>query len=200
MRVWLVGLLALLLAACGGSNPHVSYLGAEDTVLAFGDSLTYGTGAEAGEAYPAQLQQIIGRTVVNAGVPGETTAEGLARLPEALAEYRPHLLLLCLGGNDMLRHLDPAATVGNLRAMLLLARQHQVEAVLIGVPAPRLLGGTPEFYADIAREFDVPYEGKVFNEVLKTPGLKSDPIHANAAGYRVVAERLAGLLKSAGAI
>jgi lysophospholipase L1-like esterase len=72
--------------------------------------------------------------------------------------------------------------------------------VLIGVPAPRLFSGAPAFYAEIAEEFGLPYEGEAFNEVLRNRALKSDPIHANGQGYRVIAERLAILLREAGAI
>lgn len=200
-RGWLLGLLFVVLAACGNPGPNLPRLAEQDVILAFGDSLTHGTGAEeGGQTYPAQLQQIIGRSVVNAGVPGETTAEGLQRLPEVLATHQPRLLLLCLGGNDMLRRQDPAQTAANLRAMVRLAQEQGVAVVLIGVPQPGLFSGAPGFYADIAGEFRLPYEGEVFNEVLKNRDLKSDPIHANGKGYREVAERLADLLKQSGAI
>jgi lysophospholipase L1-like esterase len=198
-QVWAWLLLAGLLAACG-ADPRLPRLAAGDVVLAFGDSLTHGTGADPGQAYPAQLQALIGRPVVNAGEPGETTAEGLQRLPTALAAHQPRLLLLCLGGNDLLRRQDPAETAANLRAMVGLAREQGVAVVLIGVPEPSLLAGAPAFYGQIAEEFQLPYEGEVFNEVLKNRRLKADPIHANGAGYRRVAERLADLLKDAGAL
>lgn len=195
---WL--LLAGLLAACDGQDPRLAPLAPGDVVLAFGDSLTHGTGAGAEQAYPAQLQGLIGRPVINAGVPGETTADGLKRLPEALEAHRPRLLLLCLGGNDMLRRLDPAQTAGNLRAMVRMARERGVGVVLVGVPEPGLFSDAPGFYEEIAREFGLPYEGEVFNEVLKNPSLKADPIHANGEGYRLVAARLAALLHTAGAL
>ena len=201
LRAWLIVLACLgLLAACGHSGPALPRLAAGDVVLAFGDSLTHGTGAEVAQTYPDHLQQMIGRTVVNAGVPGETTAEGLQRLPEALATHQPRLLLLCLGGNDMLRRQDPAETAANLRAMVRLAQDQGVAVVLIGVPEPGLFTGAPAFYGQIAEEFGLPYEGEVFNEVLRNRDLKSDPIHANGKGYREVAERLAELLTRAGAI
>jgi len=201
LRGWLFALVCLgLFAGCGHSGPTLPRLAEGDVVLAFGDSLTHGTGAEGAQAYPAQLQQIIGRNVVNAGVPGETSAEGLQRLPEALVTHQPQLLLLCLGGNDMLRRQDRAQTAENLRAMVRLAQAQGVAVVLIGVPEPGLFTGAPGFYADVAGEFGLPYEGEAFNEVLKNRDLKSDPIHANGKGYREVAERLAALLKKSGAI
>jgi lysophospholipase L1-like esterase len=146
------------------------------------------------------LAALIGRTVINAGVPGDTTASALERLPEVLEEHRPRLVLLCLGGNDMLRQQSATATENNLRLLIRTIRASGSEAVLIAVPAPKLFGGAPDFYARIADELRLPLERKVFNEVLKDNRLKADPIHANAAGYRVVAERLAELLRESGAL
>lgn len=194
---WLA--LALLLAACS-QPPGLPRLAPDDVVLAFGDSLTAGVGAEPDQAYPAQLAGLIGRRVVNAGVSGETTAEGLARLGEQLDEHGPRLLLLCLGGNDMLRRQPAEATAANLRAMVRLARERGVAVVLIGVPQPSLLGGAPAFYPEIAKEFGLAYEGEAFVDVLRDRQLKSDLIHANAEGYRRVAERLARRLRAAGAV
>lgn len=197
-RAWWLAVV-LLLAACGKAV-ELPRLGPDDVVLAFGDSLTAGVGAGPGQDYPAGLARLIGRPVVNAGVPGETTAGGLARLAATLDAHRPALLLLCLGGNDMLRRVPAAETAANLRDMVRLARARGIAVVLVGVPQPSLLGGAPAFYAEIAAEFGLAYEGEVFNAVLRDPALKSDAIHANAEGYRLVAERLAALLRAAGAV
>jgi len=169
-------------------------------VLAFGDSLTFGTGAAEAESYPAQLEALIGRRVVRAGVPGEVTAEALARLPSALDEYSPRLVLLCIGGNDFLRRLGNAQAESNLRAMVQLAKGRGIDVVLIGTPEPALLPSPPAFYNTVAKDFRIPYEGGVITEVLRDARLKSDPIHPNAAGYRVIAERVAAALKKNGAL
>lgn len=191
---------AALLAACGGATPRIAKLAPADTVLAFGDSLTFGTGARAEESYPAVLAQLIGREVVRAGVPGEQTAGGLARLPDALDEHRPRLVIVCLGGNDMLRKQPQAAIESNLRDILRTIRSRGIDAVLIGVPEPGLITSAPDFYASLAREFGIPYEGRIVTSVLYSPELKSDPIHPNAAGYRRMAEAIAKLLRDAGAV
>jgi lysophospholipase L1-like esterase len=133
-------------------------------------------------------------------VPGEVTAQGLARLPASLDEYQPKLLLLCLGGNDMLHGLDPAGTEANLREMVKLARSRGVAVVLIAVPKPRLIGGAAEFYRRVADELDVPLEDEVLVDVLRDNQYKSDMIHPNALGYRKIAQALADLLRNAGAI
>ncbi|HEX4986137.1 MAG TPA: arylesterase [Burkholderiales bacterium] len=200
MRTLTAFLLVATLAACGPKPPPLPKLGVGDVVLAFGDSLTYGTGASPGEAYPKVLEGLIGRTVVGAGVPGETSGEGLERLPAVLDEVRPKILLLCLGGNDMLRKQDFAGIESNLRAMVVLARSRGVATVLIGVPTPELFGGPPPFYEKIARDEALPLQDGILADILFDRSLKSDMIHPNAAGYRRLAQALADLLHAAGAV
>ena len=198
--LWPVLLLATCLAGCGGKTPRLDKLGATDVIVAFGDSLTYGTGAKAEESYPAVLEQLIGRTVVRAGVPGEVTAGGLNRLPGVLDEHRPRLVIVCLGGNDMLRKGAPANIEANLREILKTIKARGADAMLVGVPAPGLITSAPKFYEKLAQEFSIPYESKIVTSVLYKPELKSDPVHPNAAGYRKMAEAIAGLLRDAGAL
>ncbi|MRR56315.1 MAG: arylesterase [Deltaproteobacteria bacterium] len=190
---------ALLIAACH-TSPRLKELPPDAVVLAFGDSLTYGTGALPEQSYPAVLQNLISRTVINAGVPGETTSEGLARLPHFLERFRPAVVLLCLGANDMLRGLDEGAAAENLREMIRLSKKQGAQVVLIGVPRPNLLVSTPEFYSQIADEFSLPYLGNAMREVLKKNSLKSDFIHPNAKGYRKIAEGIALFLRKSGAL
>ena len=199
-RLLVVVLVLAAAAAACGQRPKLERLPESAVVLAFGDSLTYGTGADEAESYPAQLQTLIGRRVVGAGVPGEVTSQALERLPGALDEYAPRLLLLCIGGNDFLRRLGNAQAERNVRAMVQLARSRGVAVVLIATPEPGLLPSPPAFYGAVARDFGLPYEDAVITEVLKDTSLKSDPIHPNARGYRLIAERVAERLKKSGAI
>ena len=193
-------LFALFLLAACDRAPTLPKLSPHDVIVAFGDSLTHGTGASDDTAYPAVLASLTGRTVINAGVPGDTTSSGLQRLPEVLAEHKPRLVLLCLGGNDMLRKQPEASTENNLRLLVQTIRASGANVVLIGVPEPKLFGGAPDFYTRIAEDMKLPLERDAFNDVLKDNRLKSDPIHANAAGYRQVAERLNAFLREAGAL
>jgi acyl-CoA thioesterase I len=187
-------------AGCGRSAPKIAKLDADAVILAFGDSLTFGTGAAANESYPAVLQGLIGRKVIAAGEPGEVSQEGLARLPALLDEVQPKLLILCHGGNDFLRKLDDAKVAANVRAMIKLARDRSVAVVLIATPKPGLFPSTPEFYLDIAREFAIPYDDSVLKKVLTDNALKSDLVHPNARGYARIAETVADLLRKAGAV
>ena len=198
-RYFIAVCIAILLAACSRA-PTLPRLNQQDVIVAFGDSLTHGTGASDDTAYPAVLATLSGHTVINAGVPGDTTSTGLQRLPDVLAEYKPRLVLLCLGGNDMLKKQPAAVTENNLRLLVQTIRASGANVVLIGVPEPKLFGGAPDFYARVAKDMQLPLERDIFNDVLKDNRLKSDPIHANAAGYRQVAERLNEFLHEAGAL
>ncbi len=196
----LVALLAVLFIAGCERAPTLPKLDPDDVIVAFGDSLTFGTGASRETAYPAVLASLTGHTVVNAGVPGDTTASALQRLPAVLEQHRPRLVLLCLGGNDMLRKQAEADTETNLRRLVETIRASGAAVMLIAVPAPTLFGGPPAFYARVADDLKLPLEDEVFDDVLKDNRLKADPIHANAAGYRIVAEQMADFLDDAGAL
>jgi lysophospholipase L1-like esterase len=199
-RAALLALLVSLAAACGEPPPPLPRLAPNEVVLAFGDSLTHGTGAAQSESYPAVLERLIGRKVVAAGVPGEVSGAGLARLPGALAQVQPRLLILCHGGNDFLRKLPEGQAAANVRAMVRLARDKGVDVVLVGVPKLGLTGSPAAFYADIAQEFRIPYEGGALKAVLTDNALKSDWVHPNAQGYARIAQSLADLLKRAKAL
>ncbi|GAB3265589.1 arylesterase [Chitinimonas naiadis] len=189
----------LLLAGCG-EKTKLPRLGASAPILAFGDSLTYGTGATPETSYPAILTSLVGHPVQNAGIPGNTTQDGLDRLEESLAEQKPALLILCLGGNDFLQRRPEAETVANLRAMLQLAETHRVPVLLVATPRPELALPIPDFYRQLADEYKVPLEDEALGKILGKAKLKSDAVHPNAQGYRQFAEAIADKLRKTGAL
>ncbi len=195
LAIWTV----FTLAACQ-EPARLPVLAKSDDVVAFGDSITFGIGAEPQESYPAVLEQMIGRRVINAGVPGEITAEGLSRLPKILEQEKPALLILCHGGNDHLRRLNRGQAADNIREMIRLAEQKGAAVVLIAVPGLSLSVSPEPMYKDIAKEFKIPLEEKTLSDILADNSLKSDLIHPNSAGYRHLAEAIATLLKKSGAI
>jgi lysophospholipase L1-like esterase len=155
---------------------------------------------EPAQSYPAVLEKMIGRRVVNAGVPGEVTVDGLSRLPEILEREKPALLLLCHGGNDQLRRLNQQQAANNIREMIRLAQKRRIALVLIAVPGPGLSLSPPSMYREIAKELSIPIEEETLSTVLADSSLKSDYIHPNVAGYRCLAESIVALLKKSGAI
>ena len=198
MRIVILALLVFF-AACS-KTPQLAKLPNDAVILAFGDSLTFGTGATPETSYPAELEKLIGRRVVAAGVPGEITADGLERLPEVIDEENPKLLILCHGGNDLLRQSGEDKAEANLRAMIALAKSKGIAVLLIAVPKPGLTLTAPAYYEKIATEMQLPIETSILRNILATPNLKSDTIHPNATGYRKMAEAIAELLRSAKAI
>ena len=193
--------IAFLLCVVGCTNSNgLAPLPADATVLCFGDSLTYGTGAEPGKSYPEELARLINRPVMNAGIPGETSGEALARLPGELERVNPKLLILCSGANDILRRMDLNIAAVNVREMVKLAKGRGIDVVLIAVPRWGL-GLTPApFYREIGAECGVPVEEKILKKVLERRDLKSDEVHPNAAGYRKIAEAVAALIARNGGV
>ncbi len=198
-RMLAAAALAALLAACD-DGPRLAPLPPGGVILAFGDSITHGTGAREGESYPDVLAVLTGRTVVNAGVPGEVTAGGLRRLPGVLEQVRPALVVLCHGGNDILRRHDLAQAAENLKQMIALARAAGAQVVLLGVPRFGLILDTAEFYDAVASEMEVPMEADVLPEVLSDNALKADAVHPNAAGYARLAQAIQIMLRERGAL
>ncbi|MCK7578086.1 MAG: arylesterase [Chromatiales bacterium] len=191
-------LLALVLAGC--SQPRLTPIPPDGTLLAFGDSLTQGVGADPDDSYPAVLARLSGRTVINAGVSGEVTAEGRARFGALIAQEQPDLVLLLEGGNDILRNLDPAQTQANLAAMIEQAQAQGIPVVLIGVPRKALFSDAAPLYRELAETYRLVFVESLIADLLRTPAYKADPIHFNREGYRALAEALHAVLIREGAL
>jgi acyl-CoA thioesterase-1 len=195
--------LLLALAACGG-KPKESPLPAGTKVLALGDSLTAPHGVRPGEDWPTLLAQKTGWQVINGGVSGNTSADALARLPALLEEHQPQLVLVTLGGNDMLRKLPAEQTVANLGRMIDMARDKGAKVVLLATPKPSLAGAVfnslspPDYYAEIAEERKLPLIEDAIPKVLSDTNLKGDQIHPNAAGHAKLGELIHADLKKIG--
>ena len=187
---------SLLFTGCD-SGPGIKPFNQESVVLAFGDSLTHGTGASAGQSYPDVLSELLGRQVINGGIPGEVSAAGLKRLPAVLEENNPTLVILCHGGNDFLRKLNQATTSSNLDAMITLIRSHGADVVLVGVPKLGFGLQVPELYSQIADQYTIPLQKEILVDLLSDNSMKSDVIHPNASGYRLMAEAIYDLINRA---
>lgn len=198
-----IALLPLILIACS-SEPQFPPLPKGANVLILGDSLSHGTGAADGEDYPSLLAASTGWNIINAGVPGDTSAAGLQRLPALLERHDVDLLIVELGGNDFIRRVPQQQTVDNLRAILSEARANGIQPLLLAIPAFSPFGAAVgslsdhELYQELAKETGTPLIEDIFSDVLASNALKSDPIHPNAEGYRLVEEGLRKALSKKG--
>ena len=184
----------------GCEQPRLTPLPGDGVILAYGDSLTLGVGAPPHSSYPMVLAQLSGRRVVNAGISGEVTAAGLARLTRTLEETDPALLVLLEGGNDILRNESPATIKRNLAAMIETAADRGVEVVLIGVPEKSLFSKSAPLYGELAGQYGLVFEDTLIARLLRTPSYKSDAVHFNQRGYRAMAEAIFELLRENGAL
>jgi lysophospholipase L1-like esterase len=193
-----------MLAACSRSRPRGQLVPAGAAVLALGDSLTFGTGATPQTSYPAELARLTAWQVVNAGVPGDTSAQALQRLPGLLAEHSPQLVLLCIGGNDFLRAVPEAETRANVERAVRDSAAAGAQVLLIAVPRPSagaaVLGSLTDhaMFGELAERLRVPLQRQGWSEVLSDEALRSDRLHANAAGYAQMARHVRATAAAAG--
>ncbi len=198
IKLFFIALLAGALAACS-DEAKLQPLTSNTTILAFGDSLTYGTGASRDNTYPAVLEKLIGHKVINAGIPGEVSEKGLARLPGLIEKHRPGLIIICHGANDILRKLDLTKTRDNLQQMISLAKENNSEVVLIAVPEFSLFLSPEPMYQALAEKNQLPVSNDILAEIIANNTLKSDRVHPNAQGYQRLAKDIASLLQRSGA-
>lgn len=176
------------------SNTPLTELQPGDTILAFGDSLTYGKGVAAVHSYPTVLQELSGLPVVNAGISGETTAEGLLRLNLELNTHNPSLVILFEGGNDVLQNLPAADTKANLNEMIEQIKAFGADIALVAVPEKSLLSSSAPWYPELAEEHKLPLEDSIVASLLIQPSMKSDSVHFNQAGYHALATAIHNML------
>ena len=183
----LIILYVCLLQACSES-PSLNFVPHDGVVVAFGDSLTVGVGASSEANYPSVLEELSYRRVVNAGVSGEVTKDGLLRLPTVLAEENPNLVILLQGGNDILRNKKHQKVKQNLADMITMIQAHGSDVILIGVPEKKLFSDVAPLYEELADEFNLVLIDETLSELLKDNEYKSDAVHLNAKGYKKLAE------------
>lgn len=164
-------------------------------IIAFGDSLTSGVGAGRGEDYPSHLTQILGREVINRGVPGETTGHALRRLEQDVLTQDPRIVIVFLGGNDMLQRRPLEELFGNLDTIVERIQQTGALVVLVGLKGLPFDQGYGAGYRDLARRRGCLYVPDAMGGIITDVKLKSDQVHPNGKGYRLIAERIAKMLK-----
>lgn len=195
--------IAVVLGACG-KPPKLPTLARGASVLAFGDSVTFGTGAAAGEDWPTLLASQTGWRIENAGIPGDTAEAGKERIQALLDEHRPALVIIEIGGNDFLRRRLPKAVKEDVRRMIRAARSAGAQVVLVAVPEFSLLGAVTRkpsdspIYRELGDEEKIPVVSDVFSDILSRADLCADQIHPNAQGYQQMASGIHAYLRKLG--
>ncbi|MBI1887923.1 MAG: arylesterase [Nitrosomonadales bacterium] len=193
----------VLVAACGGKAKEAP-LPPGSRIVALGDSLTAGAGVTPEQAWPDLLADRTGWVVINGGVNGDTSGGALRRLPALLEQHKPVLVLVALGGNDMLRHVPQAETIANLGRILDMIKTQGAKPVLLATPKPSVAGAVfqnlsaADFYRQVADEQQVPMIEYAIADVLSDPQMKGDPLHPNAAGHAQLSQNIFDALKSIG--
>jgi acyl-CoA hydrolase len=201
--LWLLPVLLFAVLGCG-ERKQLDALPPEAVVLAFGDSVTAGVGADAGYDFPSQLAQLTDLRIVNGGVSGDTAREAGGRLAALLASHQPQLVIIELGGNDFLRQTQASRVKEYLRAMIREALASGATVALVAVPRLSLLRASvgaltdSPIYAELAEEEGLVLVPNIFSEVLSDSGLRADEIHPNARGYGRLAQGIKTVLTARG--
>jgi len=200
MKTIIIAVIVILaLLALPKNKGNTMALNNNDTILAFGDSLTYGFGANSKESYPALLSVLSTHKIINAGMNGDTSSEGLRRLAPYLEDKSIKLMILCFGGNDIMQKRSMSALKQNLKTMIQMAKAKNIEILLLSVPSITLFGLSPlGLYEEVAEEENVPLLSGVLADILSQPSMKNDQIHPNALGYKKMAELIYKELKDHG--
>jgi acyl-CoA thioesterase-1 len=192
-RIFLLSIIGFLILACerGGDYGSVRNLVSPGkNVIAFGDSLTEGVGARKGEDYPSLLARELQQPVINAGRRGDTTAQGLTRLERDVLKRNPRLVIVLFGGNDFLRRVPLDRASKNLEEIIKRIQQQGAMVVLVGMRLGLFTDEYGPIYKKLAKQYDALLIPRALKGILSDRRLKSDSIHPNSAGYRLLAERI----------
>ena len=166
-----------------------------EVVVFFGDSITQGYGVRPEDSFPSVVAGELGIVVVNAGVAGDTTAAGLARIERDVMPHQPRLALVEFGGNDFLRHLPLEETLKNLDGIVKILVAQGMMVVILEVNVGFMGDPYLEGYRAVAKRHGAVLVEDVMKGILGNPDLKADGIHPNARGHRLIAERVIRVLR-----
>ncbi len=159
-------------------------------IICFGDSITFGYGANLGEDYPAALAKMVSIPVINAGIDGDTTSEALKRFKADALDRDPLLVIIEFAGNDFLRKIPKQTTVNNIREMVERSQGKGAMVALVDISAGMFMKEYRIAFYNIAKEKETIFIPSVLSGIITNPSMKSDFLHPNAAGYKLFAQRI----------
>ncbi|MCP4901790.1 MAG: arylesterase [bacterium] len=187
-----VAVAVLTLVACSGGPDRVL---SNAPIVCFGDSLTAGTGAPREESYPSQLARRIGREVINAGVPGDTTEMAMRRLERDVLAHSPSAVLITLGGNDYMRSVPKDVAFNNLEEIVNRIQNQGALVIVGGFDVPFFGKGYDQEYKRVAHATGCELIPNVYKGIFGKSKLMSDRIHPNEDGYAIMMEHFHDALR-----
>ena len=185
-------LICTILTACGKPEP-VNLKG--ENIVCFGDSITFGTGASPDKSYPAQLAEITGKPVINSGIPGDTTATALQRLERDVLSQSPRIVLITLGGNDLMHGVDRKVAFKNLKEIVETIQADNTLVVIGGIRLFLWDRGYEKEYQKLAAETGALLIPDILEGLIGNEEFMSDTIHPNARGYKIMAQKFYTIIK-----
>ncbi|MCX7662093.1 MAG: GDSL-type esterase/lipase family protein [Candidatus Omnitrophica bacterium] len=159
-------------------------------IICFGDSITAGYGVGENESYPYLLQQVLNMPVINAGLDGDTTSEALKRLNTDVLEKEPYLVIIELGGNDFLRRMPLEQTIKNIEEMIIKIQDCGAIVALADISVGMIMDDYYREYKRLSNKYKTIFIPHLLAGILTSPQLKTDFIHPNSEGHRIIFERI----------
>jgi len=186
---FLVIVLSLVVSGC--VKQEVKNLSAKGScIVCFGDSITFGYGANPGEDYPTAIGKMTDLPVINAGVDGDTSFAALERLDKDVLSKNPRLVIVEFCGNDFLKKIPKETTVKNLGEIIDRIQAQGIMVALVDISAGMFFKEYREAFNALAQKKQAIFIPVVLNKIITNPAMKSDFFHPNARGYKVVAGRV----------
>lgn len=181
---------------CFGCTQKIANLDSKGkNIICYGDSLTTSEGVEPKFSYPSLLAKEVNYPVINAGMSGESSREGLKRLKDDVLDKDPYLVIVEFGGNDYLEKLPLEETYKNLEQMVKQIRATGAIVALVETRAGLVMGEYSPIYRKLAKKYNVILIPNILDGIFTSPKLKSDYVHPNAEGYRMMSQRILKAIK-----
>jgi len=191
VRFIIFAALSVSIALSGCAKHEIANIGSSaENIICFGDSLTFGYGATAGEDYPNFLSRMMDKPVINAGRDGDTSGEALGRLKAEVLDRNPLLVIVEFGGNDFLKKIPPEITQKNIQEIVSRIQGAGAMVAIVDISAGVLLKEYHQVFYKLALKNKAIFIPRILSGIVTNPRLKSDFIHPNGQGYRMIAQKI----------
>lgn len=191
VKIKLIFALSFFILATGCAKKEIANINAKGkNIICFGDSVTFGYGAGPGEDYPTALARMVSIPVINSGIDGDTSSEALRRMDADILAREPLLVILEFCGNDFLRKVPIEETIKNIKEMVERIRAGGAMVAIADISAGMFLKEYNKAFAKLAKEEGAIFIPSILRGIITNPSMKSDFLHPNAAGYKMIAHRI----------